>query len=101
MAPLSDDKIAGRGHAVVRLSSPMGVNVTLFIDRETKMVSRISFEEGGAISVDDFEDYKAINGIMVAHTRTSTAPNRTTKVKLTKIEFDPTIDPKAFAKPTK
>ncbi len=99
IAPLSDDKIAGRGHAVVRLTSPMGVNVTLFIDRESKMISRISFEEGGAISVDDFENYKAVNGIMIAHTRTSTAPGRTTKVKLTSIEFDPTIDPAVFAKP--
>ena len=77
----------------------MGVNVTIFIDRESKMISRISFEEGGSISVDDFENYKAVNGIMVAHTRTSTAPGRTTKVKLTSIEFDPTIDPKVFTKP--
>ena len=99
VAPLSDDKIAGRGQAVVRLTSPMGVNVTIFIDRESKMISRISFEEGGSISVDDFENYKAVNGIMVAHTRTSTAPGRTTKVKLTSIEFDPTIDPKVFTKP--
>ena len=99
IAPLSDDKIAGRGHAVLRLTSPMGVNVTLFIDRESKMISRISFEEGGAISVDDFENYKAVNGILVAHTRTSTAPGRTTKVKLNSIEFDPTIDPKVFVKP--
>lgn len=98
-APLSDDKIAGRGHAVVRLTSPMGVNVTLFIDRESKMISRISFEEGGAISVDDFENYKAVNGIMVAHTRTSTAPGRTTKVKLNAIDFDLAIDAKVFAKP--
>jgi zinc protease len=101
VAPLSDDKINGRGHAVLRMTSPMGVNVTIFVDRETKLISRIAFEEGGAVSVDDFSDYRLVNGIMVAHSRVSIAPGRTTTLKLTKIEFDQAVDPAVFAKPAK
>ena len=57
--------------------------------------------EAGAPSVDDFADYKAVDGIQVAHTRSSKTVGRATALKLSKVEINPTIDPSTFQKPPK
>jgi zinc protease len=101
VAPLSDEKIDGKGHAVVRMTSPQGVNVTLYIDRNSKMLSRVSFEEGGAVSIDDFSEYKAYDGIQIANKRVSTSAGRTTTLNLTKVEVNPAVDDKIFVRPSK
>src|SRR5690606_2537060 len=41
IAPARDETIGGAPHAVVKVTSPYDVDVTLFINKKTKLVSRI------------------------------------------------------------
>src|SRR5262249_33848462 len=78
VTPGADDTIDGKPHAVVRLASPFGPEVSIYIDKKTKMVSRIGFSDGGVAQSDDFSDYKDSQGIKVAFKRSSTGQGRTT-----------------------
>ena len=51
----------------------------------------------------DFSDYRAVNGIKVAHKHVSKgtgAQARSTLLEIKNVEIDPKVDPKAFEKPT-
>jgi zinc protease len=100
ITPLPDDSIEGKPHAVVKLASPYRLDVSLYIDKKTKLVSRITFSDGGT-QTEEFADYKDVGGIKVAHKRQSTAQGRITQLELAKVEWDPRIDPAVFAKPPK
>ena len=77
-----------------------GLDVTLYIDKKTKLLSRISFSDQGN-NVEDYSDYKDVGGIKVAHKRKSTTQGRVTQLDITKVEWDPKIDPAIFKKPAK
>ena len=99
LAPAPDDTIDGKPHAAVRVASPFGPDVTLYIDKKSKLVSRVTFEDHGVMQIEEFSDYKDIGGIKVAHTRSSTGQGRVTELKITKVEWNPKIDPAIFKKP--
>jgi predicted Zn-dependent peptidase len=99
ITPMPDEQIDGKPHAVVKLASPYELEVSLYIYKKTKVLSRMSFSDGGASQVEDYSDYKDTGGIKVAQTRKSTAPGRVTQLKIDKVEWDPKIDNKIFAKP--
>ncbi len=100
IAPLADDTLDGKPMAVFKLASPSGaVDVTIFIDKKTKQVTRISYADGGVTNVDDFADYRDVRGIQIAHKRTSSGGGRSTVLELKSVELDPTVDPLIFAKP--
>ena len=101
VAPAQDDAIGGKPHAVVRLTSPFGPEITLFIDKKTKLVSRITFDDHGVVQTEEFSDYKDVGGIKVAHKRSSTGQGRLTELEVAKVEWDPKIDPAIFKKPAK
>jgi zinc protease len=98
LAPLPDESIDGKPHAVIKLTSPMGPEVSLFVDKKTKLLSRIAFADQGN-QVEDYSDYKDVGGIKVAHKRKSTTQGRVTQLDIQKVEWDPKIDPAIFAKP--
>ncbi|MGE0548656.1 MAG: insulinase family protein [Kofleriaceae bacterium] len=99
----ADENIDGKPHNVVKLRAPFGgVEVSLYIDKATKLVTRMSYSEGGNSETDDYSDYKAVKGIKIAHKRKSVgtgAAGRTTELTLTNVEIDPKVDPKLFDKP--
>lgn len=99
MSKHSDSSLDGRPHSVVKLQTPYGVEVLLYIDKKTKLLSRLSFSEGGISQLDDFSDYKEVKGIKIAHKRFSAGSGRTTKLELKNVSLDPAYDPKQFAKP--
>ena len=103
LTPAPDEAIGGRPHHVIKLKAPSGsVEVLLFIDAKTKLLTRMTYSDGGQSETDEFSDYKAVSGIQVAHTRKSQgtgAGARTTELVLQKVEIDPTIDPTLFDKP--
>ncbi|HEY5948436.1 MAG TPA: pitrilysin family protein [Kofleriaceae bacterium] len=101
VTPAKDDSIDGKPHAVVRVASPFGPEVSIFIDRKTKMVSRITFEDQGVVQSEEFADYKDEKGIKVAFKRSSTGQGRVTDLQVSKVEWDPKIDPALFQKPAK
>jgi predicted Zn-dependent peptidase len=98
LTPLKDETIDSAAQAVMELASPFGVKLTLYIDKKTKLLTRLTFNEGGS-QVEEFSDYKDVGGIKVAHKRKSTGQGRVTQLDITKVEWDPKVDPKLFAKP--
>jgi zinc protease len=99
LAPATDETIDGKPHAVVKVESPYGPPVSLYIDKKSKLVSRITFAEAGVSQTEEFSEYKDVGGIKVAHKRRSTGQGRVTELELTKVEWDPKVDAKIFAMP--
>jgi zinc protease len=99
IAPGKDDTIDGKPHAAVRLQSPFGPELNLYIDKKTKLLGRVTFADQGVVQTEEFSDYKDVAGIKVAHKRSSTGQGRVTQLEITKVEWDPKIDPAVFKKP--
>jgi zinc protease len=100
LATAPDETINGKPHSVVKLRSPFGIEVAIFIDKRTKLITRMGYSEGGAAETDEFADYKDVKGIKIAHKRNSAgAEGRTTALELKTVELDPKVDPKQFDKP--
>jgi len=98
--PAPDESIDGAPQTVVRVESPFqGLEVSLIIDKKTKMLSRIRYIDHGQPVTDDFSDYRDVSGIKVAYKRNSTSSGKTTSLEMQKIEIDPKIDPALFTKP--
>jgi predicted Zn-dependent peptidase len=102
LTPLADDTIDGKPCAVVKLRSPFtDVDVDLYIDKKTKLISRMSFSDGGNVETDDFSDYRDVGGIKIAHKRSTNGGGRATTLQLKGVELDPKVDPTLFDKPAK
>lgn len=102
LTPLPDEQIDGKPHTAFSLRSPYGIDLKLFLDKKTKLLSRVSYSEGGNTETDDFGDYRDVNGIKVAFKRKSggTGPGaRATDLVVKSVEIDPTVDAKIFDKP--
>jgi len=100
LAPGPDETIDGKAYAVVKLRSPFGdLDVSLYIDKKTKMVGRMSYTDGGNVENDDFADYRDVGGLKVAYKRTTASAERLTALELKTFELDPKVDPSVFAKP--
>jgi zinc protease len=100
LVPAPDETIDGKANAVVKLRSPFGeVDVTLYIDKKTKLVSRMSYSDGGSTETDDFADYRDVSGVKIAHKRNSTGAGRSTVLDVKSVEVDGKLDPALFAKP--
>ena len=83
---------------IVRTIFLLVSRVVLFIDKKSKMLSRIAFSDQGN-QIEDYSDYKPEGGIQVAHKRKSTTQGRVTQLDITKVEWDPKVDPAIFKKP--
>lgn len=100
LTPLADETVDGKPCAVVKLRSPFtDVDVTLYIDKKTKLVSRMTYSDGGNTENDDFSDYRDVAGLKVAYKRTTNGGGRSTALDLKAVELDPKIDPTLFDKP--
>jgi predicted Zn-dependent peptidase len=100
LAPRADESVDGKPCAVVVLRSPFGgVDVTLYIDKKTKLVSRMSYSDGGNTETDDFSDYRDVGGLKVAYKRSTNGGGRSTSLDLKSLELEPKIDPTLFDKP--
>lgn len=103
IAPMPDENVNGKPHAVIRLASPYGADITLYIDKKTKLLSRIGFADVGprqsGSQVEEFSDYKPEKGVQIARKQKSTTQGRTTVLDVDKVEIDGKVDPSVFAKP--
>ncbi len=100
LAAAPDDTIDGKSYSVVRLRSPFGdVDVSLYIDKKTKLVSRMSYSDGGNTENDDFSDYRDVGGVKFAYKRISNGSGRSTTLQVKSVELDPKLDPTVFDKP--
>jgi hypothetical protein len=102
LTPLADETIDGKPCAVVKLRSPFGsVDVTLYIEKKTKLVNRMSYSDGGNTENDDFSDYRDVGGLKVAYKRSTNGGGRATALEIKSVELDPKVDPTLFDKPAK
>jgi hypothetical protein len=102
ITPQPDESIDGKPQTVMSLKSPFGIELKLFIDKKTKLLSRVSYNEGGNSEIDDFTEYKDVSGIKVAFKRKSAGTGkdgRSTDLVVKSVEIDPTVDSKIFDKP--
>jgi predicted Zn-dependent peptidase/outer membrane lipoprotein-sorting protein len=94
-----DETIDGKPHSVVKLRAPNGIDVAVYIDKKSKLITRMKYAEGASEELDQFSNFKDVNGIKIAHTRQSGGQGRETKLELKTVEIDPKIDAKLFEKP--
>jgi predicted Zn-dependent peptidase len=100
LTPLADDTVDGKPCSVIKLRSPFGdVDISLFIDKKTRLVSRMSYSDGGNTETDEFTDYRDAGGIKVAYKRTTNGGGRSTSLELKAVEFDPVVAATLFDKP--
>jgi zinc protease len=100
LSPAPDETIDGKSYTVLKLRAPFAdVDVSLYFDKKTKMVARMSYTDGGATEIDDYSDYRDVGGVKFAFKRTSSGDGRATALEVKSIEIDPTIDPAVFNKP--
>jgi hypothetical protein len=100
LTPAADETIDGKPNAVLKLASPLpDVSVTLYIDKKTKLITRMSYADGGSAESDEFADYRDVGGLKIAHKRTSGGAGRSTTLDVKSVELDPKIDPVMFNKP--
>lgn len=102
VTPLPDESVDGKPHAVVNLLSADGKSTaTLFIDKKTKLVTRLAYPEGGRVTLDSFSDYKDVSGVKIAHRRVSKSGDESADLTIEKVELDPKVDPAVFQRPDK
>jgi hypothetical protein len=99
ITPAKEETLDGKPQAVVSVGSPYGPEVSLYIDKKTKLISRITFSETGVTQIEEYADYKDVGGIKVAHKRKSTGQGRITELDIKKVEWDPKVDPSIFKMP--
>ena len=102
LTPLPDETIDGKPQTVISIASPFGIDLVLYLDKKSKLLTRVFYQEGRNTETDDFADYKDVKGIKVAHKRKSSGTGdnaRSTDLEIKTVEFDGTIDPKLFEKP--
>lgn len=103
LSPGADETLNGAPHSVVKLKTPdERITISLYIDKKTKLVTRMSYDAGGSSETTDLSDYRVVGGIKVAHKQKSKgtgAQARATEIEIKSFEFDPKIDPKVWEKP--
>jgi zinc protease len=96
-----DENLDGKPCSVVVLRAPFGdVSVSLFIDKKTKLIGRMSYSDGGSAESDSFADYRDVAGIKLAFKRVSSGGGRSTQLEVKTFEVDPKLDATVFDKPS-
>ena len=100
---LDDAQVGGRPHYVLLVKTANGPAATMFIDRETKLVTHstmtVSIPNVGEVSiVTDVGGYKTVAGVMMSTTMTQVVEGiSTTNVTLDETSVNTTVDAKIFA----
>ena len=68
--------------------------VTLYIDKKTHLVRRMTYSAEGNLATEDYRAYKAVSGIKVAHRRRIADAASSFDVTMEKVEFNLEYDPK-------
>jgi len=98
-----DAQVGGRAQYVLVVKTAEGPAATMFIDRETKLLTRITMtvsipNVGEALMVTDVGGYKPVAGVMMSTTMTQVAEGiATTNVTLDDTSVNTAVDAKIFA----
>ena len=100
---LDDAQVGGRPHYVLAVTTAAGPIATMFIDRDTKLLTRSAMTVaipniGEASIVTDVGGYKPVAGVTLSTTMTQVAEGiATTNVTLDDTSVNTTVDAKIFA----
>lgn len=95
-----DVQVNGKQQSVVRLRAPYGaIDVSIFIDQATKLITKMSYSEGTADETDEFSDYRLVDGLQIAHHRHSIGGGRDTTLEIKSVDLKPPVDLTLFDKP--
>jgi hypothetical protein len=97
---LGDKTVDGRAFDAVRVTSADGaISATLYLDKKTHLVASMIYAEEGVESVEVYGDYKAVDGIQIAHRRQTKSMDAVLSLEVTSVVFDPPMDASLFAEP--
>jgi hypothetical protein len=84
---------------VVAVRSPDGIEALLLIDQKTKLLRQTRYMNGAAEARETYDDYRLVDGLQIAHKRSSAGGDEKSELTVESVEIDPTVDPAVFAKP--
>ena len=93
------DKVDGDTCDVIHVMAGNDLEVFLLIDQKTRLLRQTRYLNGANETRETFSDYRAVDGLQVAHHRVSTGGNEQSDLKVDLVEIDPVVAPDAFAKP--
>lgn len=97
---VGEETIAGVMLTKVNVSSAdQRFTATLFIENKTKLVTMVAFPESAGVGTIGLEDYRSIDGILVAHKRTTFGGDETVALAISKFEWNVPVTATLFAKP--
>jgi hypothetical protein len=100
-----DEMIGNNRYSVAKFRAPFTeVDISLYINKRTKLIDRISYYDGSTTECDDFADYREVKGVRVAYKITSritgsATDDRTSIFEVKSVEIDPEVDSTIFDKP--
>lgn len=90
----------GVAYEVLRLTRADGLSADLFLDPTTNLVRVISYEEApGVVTAERLDDYKAVDGVQVAHRRQTKNAEADLDVRIESVTINATITGDVFAQP--
>jgi hypothetical protein len=99
VAPLDDVELDGVKHHAVRVTAADGKSVVLLIDKKSKRLVGMTYEEQGVSAEERFGDYKSVSGVQVAQSRRTKSAQVDLDTKVTDITVNGPIDAGIFKKP--
>jgi hypothetical protein len=96
LKPLSEK---GVRYDVLEVTSPDGELTRILLDAKTHLIARLMYREDEKDSADELADYKPEGGVAFARKTTRTgAGGARLEISYDKIELNPGLEPKIFAK---
>ena len=92
------DKVDGVTCDVVHLLAG-DLEAFVLIDQQTHLLRQTRYQNGPGETRETYDDYRAVDGIQIAHKRKSVGGGETSELVVDTVEINPTVDPSVFAKP--
>jgi zinc protease len=84
----------------LRITRADGLSADVFLDPKTHLVRLVSYEEApGRITVERMDDYRAVQGLQVAHRRLTKSPDADLDVRVESVTINGAIAADVFARP--
>lgn len=99
VAPLDDVELDGVKHHAIRVTAADGKSVVLLIDKKSKRLVGMTYEEQGVSAEERFGDYKNVNGVQVAQSRKTRSAQVDLDTTVTDIKVNAPVDAGIFKKP--
>lgn len=100
VAAMGEQTVDGKKLLAVRIAQPStGTAMIVYLDPRTYLPARMTYSDGGVESVETYADYKAVDGIQIAHSRRTESPDATLEVEVEDALLNATLDPSLFSKP--